>query len=415
MQNRRVVLTGLGVVAPNGSTTETFWSHIQAGRSGIRRIESFDVTDLPTQIAGEVLDFDPTPCFRDQKVLKRTDRFAQFAMAAAHQALHTSGLDLASTDRDRFGVLIGTGIGGLGTMEKAARALIEKGPGRVSPMAIIGMMGNAGSALVALEHDLRGPNMSIVTACATGSNSVGEAWHLIRHGKADLMLAGGCEATVTPLGLASFSAMRAMSTRNDDPAAASRPFDRDRDGFVMGEGAGVVLLEELEHAKKRGAPILCEMTGYGCTADAYHMTSPREDGLGVARAIRLALEESGTNVDEIDYLNAHATSTPIGDTCETRALQIALGDHARHVPISSTKSMTGHLLGAAGSVELAICALALRDGIIPPTINLDEPDPDCAGLDLVPHQAREKKLTTVLNNSFGFGGHNTTIILKKLE
>jgi 3-oxoacyl-[acyl-carrier-protein] synthase II len=413
MQSRRVVLTGLGVVAPNGADTETFWSNIMAGRSGVRRIESFDVTSLPTQIAGEVQDFDPAPYFRDPKVLKRTDRFAQFAMAAAHQALQNSGVDLAAINRDRFGVLIGTGIGGLGTMEKAARSLIEKGPGRVSPMAIIGMMGNAGSALVALEHDLRGPNMSIVTACATGSNSAGEAWHLIRNGKADLMLAGGCEATVTPLGLASFSAMKAMSTRNADPAGASRPFDRNRDGFVMGEGAGVVLLEELEHAKKRGANILCEMTGYGCTADAYHMTSPREDGLGVARAIRLALEESGTNTEEIDYLNAHATSTPIGDTCETRAIQTALGEQAGQIPISSTKSMTGHLLGAAGSVELAICALAIRDGVIPPTINLEEVDPECQELDLVPGQAREKKLVVVLNNSFGFGGHNTTIVLKK--
>ncbi len=415
MQNRRVVITGLGVVAPNGADTETFWTNTKEGRSGIDRIASFDVTGLPCQIAGEVTDFAPAYAFRDPKALKRTDRFAQFAMAGAYQALKHAGIDLETVNRDRFGVIIGTGIGGLGTMEKAARVLVEKGPGRVSPMSIIGMMGNAGSALVALEYDLRGPNMSIVTACATGSNSAGEAYNLIKAGKADLFLAGGCEATVTPLGVASFSAMRAMSEHNDDPAGASRPFDRGRDGFVMGEGSGIVLLEELEHAKKRGANILCEMTGYGCTADAYHMTSPRDDGQGVARAIRLALEEAGLVAADVDYLNAHATSTPIGDACEATALQIALGEQAKSIPISSTKSMTGHLLGAAGSVELAICALAIRDGVIPPTINLDDPDPECGEFDFVPHTAREKTLRVVLNNSFGFGGHNTTIVVRKFE
>ena len=414
MQDRRVVITGLGAVAPNGATTPAFWDSLTAGRSGVRTITSFDASEYPCRIAGEVTDFDPTPYFKDVKTLRRTDRFVQFAMGAAHQALADSGLDLATIDRDRFGVLIGTGIGGLDSMEKAARNLIEKGPSRVSPFAIVGMMGNAASAMVALEHDLRGPNLAIVTACATGSNSAGEAFRMIKSGTADLFLVGGSEATVVPLGHAAFCSMRAMSTRNDDPAAASRPFDRDRDGFVMGEGAGVVVLEELAHARRRGAIIYGEIIGYGATADAYHMTHPHPEGREVARAMHLAMDEACVTPADIDYINAHATSTPVGDVCETRAIKLAFGEHAKTVAISSTKSMTGHLLAGAGGIELVACALAVKHGVIPPTINLDNPDPEC-DLDYVPHTAREQKLKYVINNSFGFGGHNASLVIGAMD
>ncbi|MEO8207113.1 MAG: beta-ketoacyl-ACP synthase II [Chthoniobacterales bacterium] len=413
-QERRVVVTGMGIVAPNGLDAKTFWQNTVAGRSGIRRYTAFDSTDYTCKIAGEVVGFDPQVYFSDAKSIKRSDRFMQFALAAAKMAMDDCGIDLESTDRDRFGVSIGTGIGGLESVERAARKLILQGPTRVSPFAITGMMGNAAGALVSQEFNLSGPDICIVTACATGGNSIGEAWLNIKNGGTDIFLAGGCEATVTPLGVASFMAMKALSLRNDDPERASRPFDKNRDGFVMGEGAGVVVLEELEHAKKRGATIYCELSGYGCTADAYHMTHPHPEGKQVARAMRIAMEQAGVNPSDIDYINAHATSTAVGDLCETRAIKLAMGDSAKKVAISSTKSMTGHLLGGSGAVEMAICALAIRDGVVPPTINLDEPDTEC-DLDYVPNTAREKKVRVAINNSFGFGGHNTALLVKEFS
>jgi 3-oxoacyl-[acyl-carrier-protein] synthase II len=411
---RRVVITGIGVVAPNGLNTAEFWRNTVEGVSGIRRFSAFDATEYPCKIAGEVPGFDPAPYFRDAKSVKRSERFVQFAVAASKMALEDSNVDLGPIDRDRFGVSIGTGIGGLESMEKAARRLIAQGPSRISPFAIIGMMGNAASAHVSQEFELRGPNLCIVTACATAGNSVGEAWRSIKYGDADIFLAGGCEATITPLGIAGFSAMKALSLRNAEPERASRPFDKDRDGFVMGEGGGVLVLEELQHAKRRSASIYCELAGYGCTADAYHMTQPHPEGREVARAMTIAMHHAKVNGGDLDYINAHATSTPIGDIFETRAIKLALGADAHRVAISSTKSMTGHLLGAAGSVELAVCALAVKNGLVPPTINLDEPDSEC-DLDYVPKTARSRKVRVAMNNSFGFGGHNVSLIVKEYD
>jgi 3-oxoacyl-[acyl-carrier-protein] synthase II len=410
VEKRKVVITGIGVVAPNGATTAEFWRNTVSGRSGIRRFSAFDSAQFPCQIAGEVTGFDPAAYFQNPKIIKRSDRFMQFAMAASKMALDDSGLELDRIERERFGVSIGTGIGGLESMERSARRLVDQGPSRLSPFAITSMMGNAASALVSLAFDLKGPNICIVSACATGGHSLGEAWRSIKYGEADIFLAGGCEATITPLGVAGFSAMKALSLRNDEPEKASRPFDRDRDGFIMGEGAGVLVLEELEHARDRRAQIYCELAGYGCTADAYHMTQPHPEGRDVARAMKIAMRHAEVNAGEVDYINAHATSTSIGDLCETRAIKLALGEEARRVAISSTKSMIGHLLGAAGAVELAVCALAMRDGVIPPTINLDTPDPEC-DLDYVPNQAREAKVRVAVNNSFGFGGHNTALVV----
>lgn len=411
-QKRRVVITGIGVVAPNGLDTATFWKNITEGKSGVRRFSAFDSSNYVCKIAGEVVGFDPALYFKDPKSIKRSDRFMHFALAASKMAIEESSLQLDCIDRDRIGVSIGTGIGGLESMERAARRLIEQGPSRVSPFAITSMMGNAASSLVSLEFGLSGPSICIATACATSGNTIGEAFRAIQCGDADVFLAGGCEATITQLGVAAFSAMKALSLRNDDPEKASRPFDKNRDGFVMGEGAGVLVLEDLEHAQRRSAPIYCELVGYGCTADAYHVTHPHPEGRGVARAMNLAMEEASVNADEIDYINAHATSTYIGDICETLAIKKALGEAAHRVAISSTKSMMGHLLGASGGVELAICALAIKNGVIPPTINLEEPSPEC-DLDYVPNVAREKKIRVALNNSFGFGGHNTALIVKE--
>jgi len=412
MSERRVVVTGLGVVSPVGNDIKTFWSHLTEGRGGISHYTSFDSVLHDCKIAGEVKNFDPTPYFNSPKSARRTDRFTQFAVAAAKFALEDGGLDPATTDRHRFGVMIGSGIGGLRSMEDECRRLFERGPTRTSPFTIATMISDMASGIISMEHGLGGPNMCIVTACATANNSIGEAWRTLKFGDADIFLAGGCEATITPLGMAGFAAMKAMSCRNDQPEKASRPFDRDRDGFIMGEGAGIVLLEELEHAKARGARIYCELAGYGCTADAFHMTQPQPDGEGAARAMQIAMRHAGVNPDQIDYINAHATSTPLGDICETKAIKLALGEHAYTTMISSTKSMTGHLLGAAGGVELAATALAMRDSIIPPTINLDNPDPQC-DLDNVPNVAREKKIRVAMSNSFGFGGHNATLVVKE--
>jgi len=407
--DRRVVITGLGAITPVGNNVETFWSNLKKGVSGVRKIEAFDTTGYDCKIGGEVRGFDPKPFFSNPKDVRRTDRFAQLALAAAKMALEDSGIDLEKLNRDRFGVIVSSGIGGLKTLEDQYTVLVTKGPSRNSPFTIPMLISNMASGLISMEYGLHGPNMCIVTACATSNNAIGESWRMIKFGDADIFLAGGSEASIVAIGLAGFSAMRALSTRNDEPERASRPFDRDRDGFVMSEGAGVVVVEALEHAKARGAKIYCELAGYGLSADAYHMTAPPPNGEGAARAMQLALEHARISPGQVDYVNAHATSTDIGDLCETRAIKKVFGDHARKVSISSTKSMTGHLLGGAGGVEMAACALAIRDSVIPPTINLENPSEEC-DLDYTPNVAREKKVRVVLNNSFGFGGHNATLV-----
>jgi len=409
MNDRRVVITGLGAVTPVGNDVDTFWSNLKNGVSGIRKIQAFDTTDYNCQIAGEVRDFEPKNFFKNPKDVRRTDRFAQFAMAAAKMSMQDSGIDLERINRHRFGVIVSSGIGGLKTLEDQFSTLMNKGPSRVSAFTIPMLISNMASGAVSMEFGLRGPNMCIVTACATSNNAIGESWRMIKFGDADIFLAGGSEASIVELGLAGFSAMKALSRRNDEPERASRPFDRDRDGFIMSEGAGVVVVEELEHAKKRGAKIYCELAGYGLSADAYHMTAPPKDGEGAARAMQLALDHARIPSGQVDYINAHATSTDLGDISETRAIKTVFGDYAKKVSISSTKSMTGHLLGGAGAVEMAICALSIRDGIIPPTTNLENQDPLC-DLDYTPNTAREKKVRVAMNNSFGFGGHNATLV-----
>ncbi|MDQ6808440.1 MAG: beta-ketoacyl-ACP synthase II [Verrucomicrobiota bacterium] len=410
MRDRRVVITGIGVVTPIGSDLETYWTNLQNGVSGIGMIDAFDTTDFDCLIAGQVRDFDPKQYFNNPKDVRRTDRFAHFAMGAAKIAMKDSGVDVETVNRDRFGVLVSSGIGGLKTLEDQHSALVFKGPQRVSAFTIPMLISNMASGLISMEYGLRGPNMCIVTACATSNNAIGESWRIIKFGDADIFLAGGSEASIIPIGLGGFSAMKALSTRNDDPTRASRPWDRDRDGFVMGEGAGVVVVEELEHAKARGARIYCELAGYGLSADAYHMTAPPPDGDGAVRAMQMALKHAEIEPAQVDYVNAHATSTGLGDLCETRALKTVFGEHARNgLAISSTKSMTGHLLGGAGAIEMAACILAMRDSVIPPTINLDNPDDEC-DLDYTPNVAKEKKVKVALNNSFGFGGHNATLV-----
>ena len=415
MNGRRVVITGLGVVTPVGSDIETFWSNLKNGVSGIRAIDAFDASAFDCRIGGQVRDFDPKLFFKNPKDVRRTDRFTQLSMAAAKMALEDSGIDVANVEqRDRFGVIVSTGIGGLKTLQEQLTVLLTKGPSRNSPFTIPMLISNMASGFISMEFDLRGPNLCIVTACATSNNAIGESWRIIKSGDADMFLAGGSEASIVEIGLAGFGAMRALSTRNDEPERASRPWDRDRDGFVMSEGAGIVVVEELEHAKARGAKIYCEITGYGLSADAYHMTAPPPDGEGAARAMQLALDHVRLSPDQVDYVNAHATSTDIGDICETRAIKKVFGEYAYKVPISSTKSMTGHLLGGAGGVEMAACALAIRDSVIPPTINLENPGEEC-DLDYTPNVAREQKVRVALNNSFGFGGHNATLVAAVFE
>ncbi len=405
----------MGVATPLGNELETFWSNLLEGRSGIGLITNFDTTNYSTKIGGEIRNFDPKPVFNNPKEHKRTDRFTHFAMAAAKGAMADAGFDLEKTDRDRFGVLVSSGIGGLKTLEDQHTALVVKGPDRVSAFTIPMLISNMASGLISMEWGLRGPNMCIVTACATSNNAVGEAWRIIKFGDADVFLAGGSEAAIIPIGLGGFGAMKALSTRNDEPQRASRPFDRDRDGFVIGEGGGVVVVEELEHAKARGAKIYCELAGYGLSGDAYHMTAPPPDGEGAARAMKMSLQHARIAPEQVDYLNAHATSTGLGDICETRAIKTVFGDYAKNgLTISSTKSMTGHLLGGAGAIELAACVLAMRDGKIPPTINLDNPDPEC-DLDYTPHVAKEKRVRVAVNNSFGFGGHNATLVITEFK
>jgi 3-oxoacyl-[acyl-carrier-protein] synthase II len=413
--DRRVVITGMGVISPLGNDVETFWASLKAGKSGIGRITAMDISQYDTKIAGEVRNFDPKPFFNNPKDIRRTDRFVHLAMAAAKMSIQDSGLDLEKVNHDRFGTIISSGIGGLKTLEDQFSILMKKGPARTSPFTIPMLISNMASGVISMEFGLRGPNFCIVTACATSNNSIGESWRIIKFGDADIFLAGGSEASIVEIGLAGFSSMRALSRRNDEPERASRPFDRDRDGFVMSEGAGVCVVEELEHAKKRGAKIYCEITGYGLTADAYHMTAPPEDGEGAARAMKLALDHAKLSPADVDTINAHATSTGLGDIAETKAIKMVFGDEqAKKIPISATKSMTGHLLGGAGAVEMAACALSIRDGVIPPTINLENPDPLC-DLDYTANKAREKKVRVAMNNSFGFGGHNATLIASAFE
>ena len=412
--DRRVVVTGLGVVTPLGNDLNSFWQNLIAGQCGIDKITAFDATAFATQIAGEVKNFDLTPAFPSPKEIRRTDRYTQFGVYAAWSALKDSRLDLATENCDEIGVFLGSGIGGLQTTSEQLKVLLERGPGRLSPFMIPMLISNMASGVVSMYFNLRGPNFATCSACATANHAIGEAWRTIKMGDAQVMLAGGAEATVVPIGIGGFCAMRAMSTRNDDPKRSSRPFDKDRDGFVMGEGSGVIVLEELEHAKKRGAQIYCEIAGYGNTADAHHLTAPSPGGEGAARCMKMALRSGGLNLTDVNYINAHGTSTPQGDICETQAIKSVFGDYARKLVVSSTKGATGHMLGAAGAVEMAACALAIKHGIVPPTINLQNPDPEC-DLDYVPNIAREIPVNVIVNNSFGFGGHNSTIAAKKFN
>lgn len=409
----RVVITGMGVVSPLGNDTKTFWESLLAGKSGIGPVTHFDASEYSTRIAAEVKQFDPLT-YMEKKDARRMDRFTQFAVAAAQMALQDGAFDIKEHDPDRIGVYIGSGIGGLDTLEEQHKKLLEKGPRRVSPFFIPMLIANMASGQVSIATGAKGPNSAVVTACATGTHALGDAFRIIQRGEADAMIAGGAEATVGPLAFAGFCSMKAMSTRNDEPTKASRPFDKNRDGFVMGEGAGVLLLEELSHAEARGAHIYAEVIGYGMSGDAYHMTSPAPEGEGAKRAIVRAIKDSGLTPEAFGYVNAHGTSTDYNDPLETLAIKNAFGEHAYRMAISSTKSMTGHLLGAAGGIEAIATALALEQQIVPPTVNLDEPDPEC-DLDYVPKVARKLTFDAAISNSLGFGGHNATLALKKYD
>ena len=413
MVNRRVVVTGLGIISPLGTGIEKSWGGLIEGRSGIGDITRFDASGFSVRIAGEVSDFSAAD-YIERKEIKKMDLFIQYAVAAAKMAVDDAGLAITEKNAERVGVYIGSGIGGLPAIEKWHDVLKEKGPDRVTPFFIPMVIINLASGQASIVLGAKGPNSSAVTACATGNNCIGDAFKIIERGAADVMVAGGTESVISPLCIAGFSAMKALSTRNDDPQVASRPFDRDRDGFVIGEGAGVLILEELEYAKRRGANILAEIVGYGMTADAYHMTSPALEGEGAARCMEAALRDGGVSPEEVDYINAHGTSTPQGDIAETQAIKGLFREHARNVAMSSTKSMTGHLLGAAGGIEGVFTVLSIDRGIMPPTINYKTPDPEC-DLDYVPNSAREGKINVAMSNSFGFGGTNATLIFKRFE
>lgn len=412
MPKRRVAITGLGIVSPVGIGVSEAWKAIVEGRSGITRITRFDATAFASQIAGEVKEFDVSK-YLSPKEARRMDLFIHYGMAAAIEAVKDSGIQVTEANAERIGVNIGSGIGGLPIIESTHAELVESGPRKISPFFIPAAIINMVAGNLSIMYGFKGPNLAMVTACTTATHCIGDSARLIEYGDADVMVAGGSESTVSPLGVGGFAAARALSTRNDDPAAASRPWDQDRDGFVLGEGAGVLVLEELEHAKARGAKIYAELTGFGMSADAHHMTAPCEDGEGAARCMRNALRNANLNVDQVDYINAHGTSTPLGDIAETVAIKRCLGDHAKKVAISSTKSMTGHLLGAAGGVEAVFCALAMHQQVAPPTINLFNVDPQC-DLDYVPNQAREMKIGVALSNSFGFGGTNGTLVFSRI-
>jgi len=410
---KRVVITGMGAITPVGIGKENYWNSLKTGKSGIGRITKFEIGEFPTQIAGEIKGFDPND-YIDKKESKRMDRFTQLAVAATKQAFDDSGIKLEKIDQNRFGVILGSGIGGIETLEKEYEKLATKGPGRVSPFFIPMMISNIGAGQISMTFGAKGPNTTVVTACASSTNAIGEAFRIIERGDADVMITGGAEASITPLAIAGFCSMKALSTRNDEPEKASRPFDKDRDGFVMGEGSGILILEEYEHAVNRGAKIYAEMAGYGMSADAYHITTPAPEGEGAARAMRNAISDANISPDAIDYINAHGTSTPYNDKFETMAIKTVFGNHINKLLVSSTKSMTGHLLGAAGGVEAIACILSIKEHYVPPTINYETPDPEC-DLDYVPNVGREKTVKFALSNSLGFGGHNATIIIKKFE
>jgi 3-oxoacyl-[acyl-carrier-protein] synthase II len=410
---RRVAITGIGIISPVGNDVPTAWKNLTDGRGGIGPLTRFDASAFDTRIAGEVHDFDAGQ-FIDRKTLRHVDLFVQYAWVAAIEAMGTAGFSPETLDPDRFAVIIGSGIGGINTLVQQHEVLLNRGPSRVSPFFVPMMISDMASGQLSIAFGARGPNYCTVSACASGAHALGEAYRLIATDLADVVIAGGSESPLTPLALAGFCSMKALSTRNDDPEHASRPFDSERDGFVMSEGAGTLILEEWESARRRGAPILAEFVGYGSTADAYHMTAPEPSGEGAGRAMALALKDAGVAPEAIDYINAHGTSTQLNDKGETMAIRRVFGAHADRLAVSSTKSMTGHLLGAAGGVELAACVLALRDGVLPPTINYFKPDPEC-DLDYVPNEARRRKIRMALSNSFGFGGHNVSLIVKAVE
>jgi 3-oxoacyl-[acyl-carrier-protein] synthase II len=411
---QRVVVTGMGVMTALGRDLETFWGNLMEGKSGVSLVESMDVSEYPTKIAASIKDFNPED-YLDRKEARRMDRFVQFAVVTSMAAVKDADLKIGeNADPERVGVYVGSGIGGLLTWEEQHTILMEKGPKRVSPFFIPMMIANMASGQISMVTGAKGPNSTAVTACATGTHSIGDSFRIIKNGEADVMICGGAEATISQMGMAGFCALRAMSTRNDEPERASRPFDSERDGFVMGEGSGIVVLESLEHAQKRGARIYAEVIGYGMSADAHHMTDPAPGGEGAARCMKSAIKSAGLQPEDVDYINAHGTSTGVGDKSETAAVKTVFGDYAYKLPVSSTKSMTGHLLGAAGGVEAVIIALTLQNGVIPPTINLENPDPEL-DLDYVPNKPRQADVRIAMSNSFGFGGHNATIILKKYE
>jgi len=410
---RRVVVTGMGCVSPVGNNVNDTWNSLLAGRSGAGMITHFDASKHKTRFAAEVKGFDGTALFGPRDA-RKMDRFTQFATAATMEALEQSGFKIDDSNRDRVGVLVGTGIGGIGTLLEQVEVMRERGPERVSPFLIPMMISDSAAGMLAIRIGARGPNMSLATACASGNNAIGEAMEMIRRGSADAMIAGASEAALVPVAMAGMNVMTALSTRNEDPQSASRPFDKDRDGFLMGEGAGILILESFEHAQERGASILAELTGYGTTDDAHHISAPAENGAGAALSMQLALEDAGLTINEIGYINAHGTSTPLNDKSETAAIKTVFGEQAYQIPVSSTKSMTGHLLGASGAVEAAFCIKAIREGVLPPTINYHTPDPQC-DLDYIPNQPRKASPKHVMSNSFGFGGHNATLVISRFD
>lgn len=410
-ENRRVMVTGIGVVSPLGNNKEDFWSSLIAGKSGVGKLTLFDTREFSCQISAEVKNFDPVERL-GKKESRRMDRFTQFAVVAALDAVLDARLDLGSEDSNRIGVMVGSGIGGLGTFEVQHSLLLEKGPRKISPFFIPMFVSDTASGQISITLGVKGPNSCVVTACASGSHSIGDSYRVVQRGEADVMITGGSEAAITPIGLGGFCAMRALSTRNDEPARASRPFDKERDGFVMGEGAGILILESLEHANSRGAHIYAEVVGYGMSSDAYHITAPAPDGEGAARAMKAALNDACLTPEEVDYINAHGTSTPLNDKLETVAIKSVFGEHSSKLAISSTKSMTGHLLGASGGIEFIASVLSIEMGVVHPTINYEYPDPEC-NLDYVPNQARQMNIDICISNSFGFGGHNASLIARK--
>lgn len=412
MMKRRVVVTGFGVVHSLGTDVKTFWSEVKAGKNGIKSITKFDTSEFSTKVAAQIDNFDVT-LYIDKKEAKRMDLFTQYAIVASQEAVNMSGLDFSGMDPYRAGVLIGSGVGGMDTLETNCRTLFEKGPKRVSPFFVPMMIANMASGQVAIKYGIKGHNACVVTACASANHSIGDAMRIIQNGYADVMITGGSEAAVTPLAFSGFCAMRAMS-ENEDPDTACRPFDKKRDGFVMGEGAGILVLEDYEHAVNRGADILAEIVGYGATSDAYHITAPDPEGDAGVRCLQMAIEDAGITPDMIGYVNTHGTSTPLNDPLETKSIKKVFGDNVKDIPVSSTKSMTGHLLGAAGGIEAIISILAIRDGFLPPTINLQEPDPEC-DLDYIPNAGRKKDIDYAISNSLGFGGHNSALVFKEFK